>query len=60
MDTIAATAFGIKIESLKDENNPFILHVKTSSGENSLKNPMSMLRCKSLQVPIILGILPYF
>ena len=53
MDAIAATAFGIKIESLKDENNPFILHVKTSSGENSLKNPMTMLRCKSLQVPVM-------
>ena len=46
MDAIATTAFGLKINSQKDKDNPFVTMAKKTS-KGSLMNPFFIIICKS-------------
>ena len=63
MDVIASTAFGIRVESQKDRNNPFVLHAQKAFDFN-FRAPLTFLRCKysvfiSVHVPNSLAIFFY-
>ena len=45
MDVIATTAFGLKINSQKDETNPFVTMAKKTT-KMSLTNPFLIIICK--------------
>ena len=45
MDVIASTAFGIRVDSQKDRNNPFVVNAKKAF-EISLRSPIFILRSK--------------
>ena len=45
MDVIASTAFGLRINSQEDGDNPFVENAKGMMNI-SLKSPLVLIRCK--------------
>ena len=46
MDVIARSAFGIEVNSKRDEDNPFVTNAKKFFRTLSVMNPVALMLCK--------------